>query len=320
MKVLVVSGFLGSGKTTWIKYLTDISSKPFVILENEYADINLDAPLLKADAGDVSVWEMTEGCICCTAGSDFATSVLTIANSLDPDYLIVEPTGVALLSNVLLSLKRIEYERITILPPVSIVDGLGFLQNAGLADGLIEDQIRHAGIIVVSKNENMEAKEKERLYGLLREMNEGAEIVIDHYSTKPSSWWEELLKMEAAEIEVVEMGPQFSPDRMSLRKARLGSHGSLVYLLEKMLRGAYGHMIRAKGSVKIDGAGYLRFDLAAERYTIEEITEAELDEYYGSEAKGAVVFIGLDLNEEKIKRDFLPGYSLFVTIPADKKS
>lgn len=306
MKVLVVSGFLGSGKTTWIKYLTELTSRPFVILENEYADINLDAPLLRGDNREVNVWEMTEGCICCSAGNDFATSVLTIANTLDPDYLIVEPTGVALLSNVLLSLKRIEYERIQILPPVSIVDGLGFLSSSGLCDALIEDQIRQAGIIVVSKNENMAPGDKLRLEALLREINTEAEIVIDHYSTKESGWWEDILSMEEAEIDTVEGKLDFHPDRLSLRRVELSGHAELVCLLEKMLRGAYGYMIRAKGSVKIGPSAYLRFDLAAERYSVQEIGEEEIDEAYGYDAKGAVVFIGMDLKQEILRTDFGP--------------
>lgn len=306
MKVLVVSGFLGSGKTTWIKYLTEISSKPFVILENEYADINLDAPLLKSESKDLSVWEMTEGCICCSAGADFATSVLTISNTLDPEYLIVEPTGVALLSNILLSLKRIEYERISILPPVSIVDGIGFLQSSGLCDALIEDQIKQAGIIVVSKNENMSPADKALLESLLRRINDKAEIVIDHYSEKDSSWWEGLLNMSEAEIDVTESEVEFQPERLSLKRVEPDGAGELALLLEDMLRGRYGTMIRAKGSIKLKNASYLRFDLASERYLIEEIAEEDLDEAYDFETRGACIFIGWKLSEEALRRDFRP--------------
>lgn len=306
MKVLVVSGFLGSGKTTWIKYLTDISSKPFVILENEYADINLDAPLLKSETKDLSIWEMTEGCICCSAGADFATSVLTISNTLDPEYLIVEPTGVALLSNILLSLKRIEYDRISILPPITIVDGVGFLQSSGLCDALLEDQIRQAGVIVVSKNENMNSQDKALLESLLRRINYKAEIVIDHYSEKDGSWWEGLLNMGEAEIDVVQSEVEFQPERLSIKRIELSGAGELAFMLEDMLRGRYGTMIRAKGSIKLGNAAYLRFDLASERYHIDEIAEEELNEAYEFETRGACIFIGWNLKEEALRRDFGP--------------
>ena len=92
MKILLVSGFLGAGKTTFIEEMTRKVKKDFVVLENEYGEVGIDGDLLKKDYD--KVWEMTEGCICCSMKSDFANSVMTIANSMDPEILIVEPTGV----------------------------------------------------------------------------------------------------------------------------------------------------------------------------------------------------------------------------------
>ena len=93
MKVLIVSGFLGAGKTTFIRTLSNRLNKDFVILENEYASINIDKDIIKDDTG-LNVWEFTEKCICCSGKADFAMNILTIANTISPEYLIVEPTGV----------------------------------------------------------------------------------------------------------------------------------------------------------------------------------------------------------------------------------
>ena len=82
MKVLVISGFLGAGKTTFIKNLSMKTAKQFIILENEYGAVGIDADLLK-DAGMKNIWEMSSGCICCSKKGDFAASILTIANSVD---------------------------------------------------------------------------------------------------------------------------------------------------------------------------------------------------------------------------------------------
>lgn len=105
MKVLVVSGFLGAGKTTFIKELVKRTSfAELVILENEYGQVGLDGEALREQKLDV--WELAEGCICCSMKGNFAASVLTIANTLAPEFLIVEPSGVGLLSSITANLKK----------------------------------------------------------------------------------------------------------------------------------------------------------------------------------------------------------------------
>ena len=109
MKIILVSGFLGSGKTRFIKSLVEKTDKSIVILENEFGDLNLDSDYLKSDIGDneddLKVWELTNGCICCSTNLDFTHSILTIANTLNPDYLIVEPSGVAKINNIIEKIK-----------------------------------------------------------------------------------------------------------------------------------------------------------------------------------------------------------------------
>ena len=109
MKILIVTGFLGAGKTTFIRRLSRNIGKRFVILENEYGAAGIDGARLGKDvAEEGNIWEMTEQCICCSGKKDFASSVLTIANAVDPEYLIVEPTGVGRLSKIIENLKQIE--------------------------------------------------------------------------------------------------------------------------------------------------------------------------------------------------------------------
>lgn len=105
MKVLVVSGFLGAGKTTFIQEMISRSHERLVVLENEYGSTDIDQQIIRtSDAA--SVWDLTEGCICCTKSADLAASVITIENTVRPDFLIVEPSGVAALSNVIANLKK----------------------------------------------------------------------------------------------------------------------------------------------------------------------------------------------------------------------
>ena len=89
MKILLVSGFLGAGKTTFIKELIKRTGTHPVIMENEYGDNNLDSLELRNDAAredDIQVMEFMEGCVCCTMKDSFANSVFTIFSSLDPEY------------------------------------------------------------------------------------------------------------------------------------------------------------------------------------------------------------------------------------------
>ena len=103
MKILIVSGFLGAGKTTFIKRLARNVDQRFAILENEYGAAGIDGARLgqNRQGTQKNVWEMTEQCICCIGKKDFAASVLTIANVVDPEYLIVEPTGVGSLARII---------------------------------------------------------------------------------------------------------------------------------------------------------------------------------------------------------------------------
>lgn len=84
MKVLLISGFLGAGKTTFIKELIQRTGKNFVVLENEYGTVDLDSDELQTDS--VMVWELTEGCVCCTVKANFATSIMTIENTLRQNF------------------------------------------------------------------------------------------------------------------------------------------------------------------------------------------------------------------------------------------
>ena len=196
MKILIVSGFLGAGKTTFIKALAKHTGKDFAILENEYGTAGIDADRLRAEEGQspVNIWEMTEGCICCSAKGDFSLSVLSIANTIDPEYLVIEPTGVGMLGNVLENVKKIEYQRISILSPVTIADIYSCRRYLKEYPALYENQIREAGTIFLSKSEQASPEEKEEARQILTKINPTATIYADHYSSLPEKDWLRLLE------------------------------------------------------------------------------------------------------------------------------
>ena len=134
MKILIVSGFLGAGKTTFIKELIRHTAVRPVIMENEYDETDLDSQDLKQSVTekegmqqsvpaqkDMQILEFMEGCVCCTMKDRFVNSVLTIFSGIDPEYLVIEPTGVGRLSNILKNLKPILHDNISLLKPVVVL-------------------------------------------------------------------------------------------------------------------------------------------------------------------------------------------------------
>ena len=99
MKVIVISGFLGAGKTTFIQNMIKRTGKTFCVLENEYAGSTVDKTEIERE-DNVNVWELTEGCICCTMKNSFSNKIMNILSLFSPDYLIVEATGMGYLSKI----------------------------------------------------------------------------------------------------------------------------------------------------------------------------------------------------------------------------
>ena len=308
MKILIISGFLGAGKTTFIKELAKRTKKEIAIFENEYGTSGVDGDILK-ESTKVNIWELTEGCICCSVKGDFAASVLTIANTVNPEYLVIEPTGVAMLSNLITNLKQIEYEHIKLMAPIVIVDVLSLDRYKKEFPEIYNNQIEFADTVIFSKSENLSENEKEKLGIEVKSINNSCNIVSDHYSTQPDSWWDSLLlkyldgtvdipiKDETAEM----------PDSFSLNNISVRSVEKFIIFLENLIRGLYGNVFRAKGSFTVKGLN-LRFDVADNRYMVELDTD---------EISDKVVFIGNDIKKQKIREVFFEN-SNFVKIGVKK--
>lgn len=307
MKILIVSGFLGAGKTTLIKEMANKTKRDFVVMENEYGDVDIDSNILK-DEG-MNIWELTEGCVCCTMKKDFASSILTIANSLDPEYLIVEPTGVAKLSNIINNIKQIQYERIVLLKPITIIDANAFDSFVSSYDDIYVDQILNTSKIIISK---IESKEKYEIDNLIKKIKslitknnvslDNIEILEEHYSNKNKEWWESILqsflddKYKAKELE--NRQNEEMPDSISMKGCNVINENKFIMLLEDIIHGRFGHIARSKGVIKC-GNNYLRYDVVDGRYAVTGANENDELE---------IVFIGKDLNRTLLRKEFQPVY------------
>ncbi|MGI6755161.1 MAG: CobW family GTP-binding protein [Atopobiaceae bacterium] len=320
MKVLVISGFLGAGKTTLIQELARRTGEDFVVYENELAQADLDAQVLQGPGG-LSVWESTENCICCTGSQDFATTVLTISNTLDPAYLVVEPTGAARLSSVLENLQKVAYERIEILPPVCVVDGAAWASQSSRFADLLQDQVASATHVFISKTDHATPQEIEQIMDWAAAHNPQASVESHPIKAIPDTWFFSLLQdaqtPNAAPQSTTTLPSQSAHasastqpelETFSLEGVTLRSEGDLLVLLEQAIHGALGDIIRAKGMLACgqncqNGQNWVCFDLVDGSYSItggEKIVQP------------AAVFIGQNLNRAKLRRAFVLPTDMYV--------
>ena len=186
-KVDIISGFLGAGKTTFIKkLLSDVwAGEKLVLIENEFGEIGIDGGFLK-DAG-IEITEMNSGCICCTLVGDFSKALVKVLDEYHPDRVIIEPSGVGKLSDVARAIEAVEKDAdIEIDGRITVVDGKKakmYMKNFG---EFFKDQVEHASTIVVSRTQMMTDEKVEECVHTLREENAEATII--------STPWDELGK------------------------------------------------------------------------------------------------------------------------------
>ena len=302
MKILVVSGFLGAGKTTFIQELVRRTGRDFAIYENEYGQADIDARRLRQDS-DLKVWESTENCICCSGKQDFATSVLTISNTIDPEYLIVEPTGVAKLQSILDNVNQVAWERISLLAPVTVVDAVSWQNQRTDFPEIFDNQLSAAASVVVSKLASGSEDAAEPIKQLAAEMNPQAEVIAESsYADIPDEWWNGLLTraLDGSVLKDSASEKDEGPDleTMALTHAELPSPTHLIWLLDAASAGVFGKLARAKGTLPC-GNQWVKFDLVERAWAI---TGDEPQE------ESRCVFIGRDLLRHGLREVFVPAF------------
>ena len=259
MKILVVSGFLGAGKTTFIKNLISKSKKQLVILENEFGDDNLDSNALR-QAGELEILEFMEGCVCCSKKDSFINTLLTISASLDPEYLIVEPSGLGKLSNILDNIEKISYEKIQRLGSLVILSPRQIDEYLNKYPEIYLDQIKNAQTIVFSKIENENKTVIEQAINKIKQYNKSVTIIDTPYQDMDDEFYNQLLTNENTnEIIALENDNKKLFDQFTTKYPSIKNISELIALLEDILHKRYGDIIRAKGELFINQEK-IRFD------------------------------------------------------------
>ncbi|MDE7447401.1 MAG: GTP-binding protein [Lachnospiraceae bacterium] len=184
-KIDIVSGFLGAGKTTLIKKLLAeaLGDTKVVLIENEFGEIGIDGGFLK-EAG-IEIKEMNSGCICCSLVGDFGTSLKEVMKTYEPERILIEPSGVGKLSDVMKAVQDvIDTKEVVLNSAVAVVDAAKckmYIKNFG---EFFINQIAHAGTIILSRTGNISEDKLNKCIELIREHNGQATII-----TTP---WDEL--------------------------------------------------------------------------------------------------------------------------------
>ena len=177
-KIDIISGFLGAGKTTFIKRLLKeaISGEKVVLIENEFGEIGIDGGFLK-DAG-IEIREMNSGCICCSLVGDFGKSLAEVLTKYTPDRVIIEPSGVGKLSDVMKAVRDVASEiEVELNSAVTVADASKvrmYMKNFG---EFFNNQIENAGTIVLSRTDITDPKKVQTAVEMIRQHNQDAAIV-----------------------------------------------------------------------------------------------------------------------------------------------
>ena len=210
-KIDIISGFLGAGKTTLIKKLLAeaYQGEKLVLIENEFGEISIDGGFLKESGVQIS--EMSSGCICCSLVGDFNKALKDVADQFHPDRILIEPSGVGKLSDVIRAVQDVaaRVEGMELGCAVTVADAAKckvYLKNFG---EFYENQIQYAGAVLLSRTQKLSPEKLEAAAALLREKNESAPIV-----TTP---WDQLTGAQL--LEVMERGSTLAEELLAAEEA-----------------------------------------------------------------------------------------------------
>lgn len=198
-RIDIFSGFLGAGKTTLIKKLIAeaFTGEKLVLIENEFGEIGIDGGFMK-DAG-IEVTEMNSGCICCSLVGDFSTALEKVIHEYQPDRILIEPSGVGKLSDVIRAVEQVaEKNEVMLGSFVAVADaGKAKLYEKNFGE-FYNDQIEHASAIILSRTQTVPQDKLETALHILRSHNPHATIITTPWEQLPAEKITEVMNQPAA--------------------------------------------------------------------------------------------------------------------------
>lgn len=328
-EITIISGFLGAGKTTLIKKLLEevFQGEKIVLIENEFGEIGIDGGFLK-EAG-IQVNEMNSGCICCSLVGDFGTALKEVLDTYAPDRILIEPSGVGKLSDVVKAVENVAGSMdVHIDSSIVVVDGKKcrmYMKNFG---EFFNNQVEHAGTIVLSRTQSMTEEKLAEAVELLRSRNAQATMITTPWDELDG---EKILEaMRHAELSMEEHDHHHDHEHnhdhhehgegctcgchdhdhdhhhhhhadevftsWGAETPRRYSAEELDTILEELGSSEkYGVILRAKGILQNTDGSWMQFDFVPEEH---EVRQGSTD------YTGRLCVIGSRLNEEALKELF----------------
>ena len=322
MIVDIVFGFLGSGKTTFIIRALEKwgSEEKIVILVNEFGDVGIDGDLLSGQGGDVV--EMPSGCICCSLQSDFRSQMLEISRTVNPDRVIIEPTGVATIAQIRSIFEAQLFEgTIEKINNILVADATGFMNLYKANRHFVESQVEHAHLALLNKCDKVDKKKAMVIQGAILAINPEMSVLRTEFgavdwavyqlalSTAPHSkendlqqnshYSQHVLDEFLSETRLAEHH-HFQEEEDALGYESFGcvyegtsfDRNSLETFFQKLntTNSKMGEIVRAKGIFQI-GAKSMLIELASGEITLQPV---------GQINRSKVSIIGAGLNRDEI--------------------
>ena len=329
-KIDIISGFLGAGKTTLIKKLVAdaFQGEKLVIIENEFGEIGIDGGFLKESG--IQITEMNSGCICCSLVGDFGNALKDVLEKYSPDRVIIEPSGVGKLSDVIKAVKNIG-DDVKINSTATVVDASKckmYMKNYG---EFYNNQIESAGTIILSRTQNVSEEKLAKVLTMIKEKNDAASVITTPWDQiDGKKILDAMEKVNTLEKELLEEhhhhdgecgcghehhhhdhdeecgcghhhehGHHHADDVFTswgVETAHKFTEEELKDIVSKLASDkSFGDVLRAKGIVASDEGEWFHFDLVPE--------ETELRRG-AADYTGRICVIGSNLNEDAIKELF----------------
>ncbi|MDE6661699.1 MAG: GTP-binding protein [Anaeroplasmataceae bacterium] len=330
MKIDIISGFLGAGKTTFIKRLlnTNLKNEKVVLIENEFGEVSVDSDFL-ADS-KIDIKELSQGCICCSLFGDFSKSLNEVVEKFSPDRILIEPSGVGKLSDIIQAVADAHLEQ-NLNALVCMVDASKAKMYSKNFGEFFLDQIKSAHTVILSRTDVAKEEKVSEALEIIREHNHDAVIVTTPIATLTDeelcrayegihdSFLQELLEElehehhhhhhddeececghhhhhEDEECECGHHHHHHHADEIfssvGFETAKKYDIAALKNILDAMSKGTYGLVVRAKGVVpNLNGAWY-EFNLTPEEVEVKPCSARPI---------GKICVIGSKIDEHQIK-------------------
>ncbi|MCR8745129.1 GTP-binding protein [Romboutsia lituseburensis] len=293
----IVSGFLGSGKTTLIKkYLEAYKNEKIVVIENEFGKIGIDKDIIKKDG--LEIIELQNGCICCSMKLNFKDTILKVINDFNPERIIIEPTGVAMLNEIVSMVSSEEIKaNCKISSLITVLDAINYFDYIDSFGEFFEDQILNANLILLSKTKNLKQNEINNITNSLKQLDKNLNILIEDWdkisiknlknecNLNSLKYKNKENKYESIDLSMNEIST------ISFSDFKIKDVEKLKELFDNFKNKEYGEIIRAKGFFKTLSGNVLEFNYVN---GILDICNSDVD------TNSKMCIIGKKLEKEKL--------------------